>query len=151
MRKAPVQQESLTLEAFAQHDGFYLMRWAKDLKYYFPFLDLSPSSHPYGLFYQIWRLSYAFGALYADLSISLEKIVAAPREAVERIMGTFNVVDYDLATLVAAISPSATRRASTAENDALFGRIETQVDSELAQLLGPRDREPAASRAALLG
>jgi hypothetical protein len=151
VRKAPVQQESLTLEAFARHDGFYLTRWAKDLQYSFPFLDLRPSSHPYRLFYQIWRLSYAFGALYADLSVSLEQIVAAPREAVARIMSTFNVRDYDLATLAAAVSPSATRRSSTTENDVLFGSIETQVDSELAQLLGSREREPAESRAARLG
>ncbi|MGH9959422.1 MAG: hypothetical protein ACREBC_20235 [Pyrinomonadaceae bacterium] len=39
-------------------DGFYLLTWGWDLWHYFPFLTLDDESHPYELFYQIWKLSY---------------------------------------------------------------------------------------------
>src|SRR5262249_9747687 len=55
---------------FASHDGFYLMAWARDLSYQFPFLDPRFAEHPYDLFYLIWRLSYAFGRRYCHASFS---------------------------------------------------------------------------------
>ena len=66
-------------ESFAQHDKFYLLRWADDLKYHFPFLA-DPGLHPYQLHYFIWKLSYLFGAQYSDLSVSFEALVERPEE-----------------------------------------------------------------------
>ena len=45
---------SCTIADFRNHDGFYLLTWAADLKYRFPFLEQPETSHPYRLFYLIW-------------------------------------------------------------------------------------------------
>ena len=39
-----------SIESFEQHDKFYLLSWATDLKYHFPFLA-DPGLHPYQLHY----------------------------------------------------------------------------------------------------
>jgi hypothetical protein len=57
------------VRSFEPYDGFYLRRWASDLKYRFPFLDERRVSHPYELFYAIWKLSYLFGRVYARTSL----------------------------------------------------------------------------------
>src|SRR5262249_13175393 len=38
------------VSAFGPYDHFYLLNWARDLRYHFPFLDERTASHPYQLF-----------------------------------------------------------------------------------------------------
>ena len=40
----------VTVEQFIAHDHYYLLMWAADLAYHFPFLDPRHVSHPYDLF-----------------------------------------------------------------------------------------------------
>lgn len=83
-------------ESFAPHDKFYLLRWADDLKYHFPFLA-DPKLHPYQLHYFIWKLSYLFGVQYSDLSLSFESLVERPQEQLAPIfdlIGLGNQFDF---------------------------------------------------------
>ena len=66
------------MEDFRPSDHFYLLRWARDLKYHFPFLDEGGVRHPYELFYYIWKLSYLFGRVYCDYSLAFERLVSEP-------------------------------------------------------------------------
>ena len=61
-------------------DRFYLRAWINDLKHTLPFLrETHIEEHPYRAFYLIWRSSWLFGRYYADMSISFEDLVRAPK------------------------------------------------------------------------
>ncbi|MBD3309035.1 sulfotransferase [candidate division KSB3 bacterium] len=68
------------MEDFAPYDGFYLRMWAQDLKYHFPFLDERRVTHPYELFYYLWKLSWLFGTAYSDVSICFEELLQRPSQ-----------------------------------------------------------------------
>src|SRR5262249_6276434 len=63
---------------FDKHDGFYLLCWCQDLKQHFPFLDEGAVTHPYQLFYFLWKLSYLWGRHYAHHSLSMESLIDHP-------------------------------------------------------------------------
>jgi hypothetical protein len=65
---------AISIVAFAEHDHYYLRNWARDLMLHFPFLDESRLTHPYQLFYLIWKLSYLFGRSYAHCSLAFEDL-----------------------------------------------------------------------------
>jgi hypothetical protein len=44
------------VEDYVAADEFYLLRWCRDLRSQFPFLDERAVEHPYELFYYLWRL-----------------------------------------------------------------------------------------------
>lgn len=94
-----------TVADFAAHDHFYLLAWAKDLAYQFPFLDPRSAEHPYDLFYLIWEMSYRFGKHYADASFSLEMLSASPGGEIPRLMAAAGVETYDLAALTGLVVP----------------------------------------------
>ena len=79
---------------FAPFDRFYLQMWAEDLKYHFPFLDVRRNSHPYQVFYYIWKLSYLFGVKYCDHSIQFESLISEPDAEISEL---FRVVGSELA------------------------------------------------------
>jgi hypothetical protein len=87
------------VEEFAAHDKFYLLNWANDLKYHFPFLEPRTAAHPYQLFYYIWKLSYLFGRRYADHSLAFERLVGDPAGRLEELFGVLDVRGGDLAAL----------------------------------------------------
>jgi hypothetical protein len=98
---------------FARQDRYYLLGWAKDLRYHFPFLDERRATHPYQLFYYIWRLSYLFGRKYADVSLALEDLVVDPRGTLDQLFANVGIAEYDLvklASLVEAIPQGKWRR-----------------------------------------
>jgi hypothetical protein len=121
------------VEEFPAHDKFYLLMWAKDLKYHFPFVDEKQISHPYSLFYYIWKLSYLFGLAYADFSIAFEDILADPEGQIDRLLEACRVQEnYDIKKLRALIeSPSVGEWKSYAD-DEWFRRHETRCETTLA-------------------
>lgn len=119
-----------TLREFERFDGFYLLRWAADLKHYFPFLTLDQEAHPYELFYQLWKLSFIFGRVHADISISLEEIGAAPEQSLERLFSALEM-DFDRRRLLALISPVTPGRWKRYANAEWFEQIEARVDTQL--------------------
>ena len=119
---------SHTLAEFAEVDGFYLLPWGRDLQRCFPFLTLDDGSHPYELFYQIWKLSYLFGRLYSDVSISYESIVTRPEQTLRSTFASLAVADYEMSTLLPLVNPAALGKWRSYAADDWFERIEQRVD-----------------------
>jgi hypothetical protein len=119
---------SHTLREFEAVDGFYLLPWGRELHRDFPFLTLDERSHPYELFYQIWKLSYLFGRLYSDVSISFENVVSSPEPALRKIFGSLAVTDYELSGLLPLVSPVTLGKWRSYAADEWFATIEERVD-----------------------
>lgn len=92
-----------TMDEFAPHDKFYLRMWARDLKYHFPFLDETLNSHPYQLFYYIWKISYLFGRAFAHHSIAFEDILNDSGEQLKRLLKICRVERYNIDKLKSLI------------------------------------------------
>jgi hypothetical protein len=119
---------SQTLRQFEEIDGFYLLRWGRDLHQYFPFLTLDDRSHPYELFYQIWKLSYLFGRAHADVSISFEDIISSPELSLRKIFSGLAVSECDMSKLLRLVSPVTLRKWGSYAGDEWFAAIEKRVD-----------------------
>lgn len=127
---------NLKLRDFEPLDGFYLLTWGQDLCHYFPFLTLDKESHPYELFYQIWKLSYLFGRAYSDMSISFEEILGSPESAIRDVFSALSVESYDLAKLGGLVSPVATGTWKRFADHQWFKAIEEKVDNTINDYLG---------------
>src|SRR5262249_38749285 len=58
---------------------------------HFPFLAEAAVTHPYQLFYLVWKLSYLFGRAQSDHSLALEQLVASPEVELRRLFAAANV------------------------------------------------------------
>jgi hypothetical protein len=125
---------SRTLREFEAIDGFYLLHWGRDLHSHFPFLTLDARSHPYELFYQIWKLSYLFGRLYADVSISFEDLIAGPESSLRNVFSSLAVAEYDPSPLLPLVRPVAVGKWRSYAADEWFVSIEERVDETFAEL-----------------
>jgi hypothetical protein len=135
---ARVEMHRLTLGEFEPLDGFYLRNWGVDLKRSFPFLAVEPESHPYELFYQIWKLSYLFGRCYADWSIALEDFSAHPARTVERMLSEAGLTGAcDPARLTGLIQPQAGGKWKQFADDDWFKSVEQRVEETLSDYFGP--------------
>lgn len=124
-----------TMEQFAAHDHFYLLVWARDLSYVFPFLDPRAARHPYELFYWIWRLSYWFGTQYADASFGLETMCTDPDTSVTELMRAAGVEAFDLAALTPLIVRQPSKWQQYAD-DEWFAAREAHCDAVLSAFAG---------------
>ena len=136
IRNSTCQMETLSLATFGPIDGFYLIQWGRDLSNYFPFLDTDEDVHPYKLFYQIWKLSYVFGVLHSDLSISLEEVQRDPERAIPRIMEAAGVTEYELSALCELISrEEGGKQNPGAMDDAFLCGLEEEAEIAFARYL----------------
>ena len=126
---------SCTLAEFAEHDGFYLLTWAADLKYRFPFLEPAAAGHPYRLFYLIWKLSFWYGAAYAHHSLSFEDLVARPEIELQRLFRTTAIDDPDITRLAALIEPAPSRWPRYASHE-WFSAHEAACEDVLREFFG---------------
>jgi hypothetical protein len=124
----PARYRSHTLEQFATADGFYLLPWGEDLQRYFPFLTLDQRSHPYELFYQIWKLSYLFGRLHADVSIAFENLVQSPQPTLSRAFDTLGMARQTVDTVSSLVKPVALGKWASYAAPEWFEAIEERVD-----------------------
>lgn len=122
-----------TMAAFEPRDAFYLLSWARDLAYRYPFLDPRTASHPYELFYYLWRLSYDFGRQYAHASFGFEALCASPDTEIPRLMTSAGVDDYDLAALRAIVTPPAAARWPKYAPREWFQSIEARCEETLTR------------------
>jgi len=79
--------------SLGNQDFFYLRHWGRDLRFVFPFLDENKLSHPYELFYLIWRLSYNHGVSYADYSLSMEEITENTEGSLKEVFSLAGIDD----------------------------------------------------------
>jgi hypothetical protein len=126
-----LQSRNSTLREFASVDGFYLLSWGRDLRHYFPFLNLDEDAHPYELFYQIWKISYLFGRVHADLSIAYEDIVREPAAGIRRTFAALAVAEQDIERLASLVSSVPLGKWRQYADDAWFTAIEKRVDAVL--------------------
>ena len=120
---------------FAAHDHFYLRQWARDLSYHFPFLEEQYISHPYQLFYYIWKLSYLFGAGFAHISLAFEQLLEAPQTQLRTLFHALDIEPHQLQPLLPLIDmdmPALGKWRSYADA-AWFEEHERQCESVLAE------------------
>lgn len=79
-------------------DGFYTLEWARDLRHVFSFME-PEGRHPYELHYLLWRLSYVFGKMYSDLSISFEELTGNFDEVAASMLGALGIQGVDTSQL----------------------------------------------------
>jgi hypothetical protein len=124
-----------TFEEFARRDHG-LRAWARDLHYYFPFLDEEKLQHPYQLFYLVWKLSYLFGRRYAHYSVRYETLLAEPDGELRRLMSAARVRDYDRGKLKSLIAPLTPGKWKKYAEDEWFRRHEEYCETVLAHFFG---------------
>jgi hypothetical protein len=124
-----------SVDQFAQHDGFYLLGWARDLKYHFPFLEEKTASHPYQLFYYIWKLSYLFGREYSDYSVCFEDLVGDPAPQLEALFRAMEVETYDLDKLIGLVVKPEIGKWKEYADDLWFLEQEIACETVLAEFL----------------
>jgi hypothetical protein len=120
------------VEGFEPYDKFYLLMWARDLRHCFPFLDLKSVTHPYELFYLIWKLSYLFGRKYADISLAYEHLVSDPTQQLAQL---FETLEWDAAVdepILRLISPGNSSRWTEYADGAWFTAREELCDRLVA-------------------
>jgi hypothetical protein len=78
LRNPAAFDRSATVASFDQHDHFFVRDWVADLRYHFPFLEWAGITHPYEMFYYLWKLSYLYGVTFADHTLTFEDLVMDP-------------------------------------------------------------------------
>ena len=121
-----------SISSFRQCDHFYLTTWARDLKYHFPFLDERSASHPYELFYYIWKLSYWFGRAHADFSVGFEDLVSDPRTWLTKLLAAADVHGYDLDALMGVLAKPEIGKWRQYADESWFERYEEHCERVLA-------------------
>jgi hypothetical protein len=124
------------VQDFLAHDKFYLLNWANDLKYHFPFLEPAAAEHPYQLFYYIWKLSYLFGRRYADHTVAFEHLVGDPERRLEELLCALDVGGGDLRALEKLFAAPPLGKWQEYADDAWFRDHETACETTLANFFG---------------
>jgi hypothetical protein len=125
-----------TFEQFARHDNYYLRIWANDLRHHFPFLDESRLSHPYELFYFIWKLSYLFGRKYCDHSVAYEDLLSNPELELQKLMTAAGIKTFDLNKLRSLLVEPSLNKWKKFADDAWFRKHEEYCETVLEAFLG---------------
>jgi len=136
MRPQEVPRDVATAD-FGPYDHFYLLRWARDLCFQFPFLDPRHEPHPYRIFYLLWRLSHHYGCAFAHASVAFEDLVAQPRVEIARLFAAAEWPDVDLDPLVALVKPVRSGGWASFAPSAWFEDHEAACERTLARALGP--------------
>ncbi len=137
MRPATVPRD-VTLGEFGPHDHFYLFRWGVDLKRHFPFLPVDEGTPPYLLFYFIWKLSYLYGAAYADISLSFEDLVSRPAEVIGRLVDQLDL-DGDPSTLGRLVTAPPVGQWNRYADDSWYRSHEEHAENTLAEFFRDDD------------
>jgi hypothetical protein len=117
---------------FASVDGFYLLRWARDLKYHFPFLDERTIEHPYQLHYFLWKLSYLYGRTFSDVSIGFEELTTNPERAMFELFDVCGIEESHIESLLPLIEPPPFGKWKAYADDTWFRRHEEYCEEVLA-------------------
>ena len=126
------------MEDFPAADRFYTRRWCRDLKYQFPFLDEATVRHPYQLHYYLWKLSYAYGRTYGDVSVSFEDMTTRPEKSLFEV---FDACHLDLAhaeTVVPLVKPPKFGKWMDYATAAWFEDMEAECQGVLQQFFDRR-------------
>ena len=134
------------MASFERCDHFYLLSWARDLAYRFPFLREREVTHPYQLFYYVWRLSYLFGIRYSHYSLAFEALAIDPEGELRRLLRAVGATAVDVPALAALVVPPEISRWKGYADGEWFRRHEAQCEEVLDRFLGS-SHHPAANGA----
>jgi hypothetical protein len=95
--------KSGSMEQFAAHDHFYLRSWSRDLQYHFPFLSEDKISHPYQMFYFLWKISYLWGITFSHYSIAFENLINNFELELKNLLCFLEVDNFDIKNLQSMI------------------------------------------------
>ncbi|MDA0806804.1 MAG: sulfotransferase [Planctomycetota bacterium] len=126
---------------FATVDGFYLLNWARDLKYHFPFLDEQSIEHPYQLHYFLWKLSYVYGRSWSDVSLGFEELTTNPERALFQLFEVCGIDESHVESLLPLIEPPPFGKWKNYADDAWFKRHEESCEEVLASFFATRTPE----------
>ena len=126
-----------TVADFESHDHFYLLAWARDLSFHFPFLNPDTADHPYDLFYYVWKLSYLYGRQFSHASICFESLCKTPDRELPRLLRAAGLEEYDYVPLKKLIvRAEMEKKWSQYANDEWFEERESICETVLATYLG---------------
>jgi hypothetical protein len=128
---------SVSIADFHSYDHYYLLSWATDLKYFFPFLDQASASHPYELFYFIWKLSFLFGKAYSHFSLAFEDVTANPKARLDELFEACGILNPPLQQLVGLIEKPQSGRWRQYASEEWFQDCEARCDAVIADFLRP--------------
>ncbi len=120
-----LDQICVKLENFNPIDRYYLMNWARDLRYYFPVLDISNLMFAYELFFLIWKLSFCFGKKYSDISISFESLVMNPEANMDSICNSLHSELIEERILEKIVNKSSLNKWNSYTTNPWFKNIES--------------------------
>ena len=123
---------------FAAVDGFYLLNWARDLKYHFPFLDEQSIEHPYQLHYFLWKLSYVYGRSWSDVSLGFEELTTNPERALFQMFEVCGIDESHVESLLPLIEPPPFGKWKMYAADAWFKHHEEYCEEVLAGFFATR-------------
>jgi hypothetical protein len=126
--------KNISATNFDAYDQFYLLPWARDLSYHFPFLDPRTADHPYDLFYYIWKLSYLFGRKYCHGSFCFETLCQSPDIELQRLMQVSSIRTYDLNELRKLVVPQKSKWSQYADQS-WFAEREGRCEVVLSRFL----------------
>ena len=135
------------LEKFAEHDYFFLLEWVEDLVRYFPVLDWHRVTHPYRMFYLLWKLSYVWGQAYSDLSLAYEQLLAAPRQTIGDMFELLGIETRLAAQVAETVRSKATGKWRTYADAEWFAAHERAAEDILDTFLGPAQELTSTSAA----
>jgi hypothetical protein len=127
--------------SLGHQDFFYLRRWGRDLRYVFPFLDEDTLSHPYELFYLIWRLSYNYGVGYADYSISIEEISENTESCLKEIFSIAGIDDEYLSQATTKVRNTQKKKWQRYADGTWFNKLEERCDAVLDEYYACRNTQ----------
>ena len=93
-----------SMERFVLHDGFYLRSWARDLRSHFPFLAEEKISHPYQMFYLIWKISYLWGVNFSHYSIAFEDLITNLESILKDLFCILEVDQFNIEKIQSLVS-----------------------------------------------
>jgi hypothetical protein len=143
--KGPVFSPYGKTRDYGAFDGFYLLTWANDLKYTFPFLDPELAEHPYELFYYLWRLSYAFGREFADYSVQFENLVTNPDVEIRQLFQSLRISETYCENAASVVKPPLIGRWPDYAADRWFSFYEGRCEDNLADF-GSRSQNASPTR-----
>jgi len=134
------------MKDFASADGFYLMRWATDLKHHFPFLDVNTIEHPYQLHYFLWKLSFIYGQTFSDASLAFEELTTNPERALFHLFDACNIDESHVEDLLPLIEPPPFGKWKKYADDAWFKGHEVHCEEILTSFFASRNTASNESR-----
>ncbi len=131
---------------FAAVDGFYVRRWARDLKYHFPFLDERTVEHPYQLHYYLWKLSYVYGRTWCDLSLSFEELTTRPEQSLFELFQLCETDAQHIEPLLPLITPPPFDKWKAYADESWFQAHESHCENVLADFCRNSNSQSSAAR-----